>query len=189
METRVCCREEIFSFLGISFFGEESISTPESEAVFFNSQSEIEEVTLLSNPFLWIKKAAVVKNTGGNDGVIPWPEVWAVAEVTEVMCAGHFRGRLLVPFIEMCKMMVQTGLIAVNMHAKKNWVAIATGNDSSGLLLDKPLPAPALLLVHSFITERKKTRFVFNGEIYFENKRAGEITGVRSLIVPSKWLI
>lgn len=186
METRIACDRDIADFLGTMLPENQSDKFNNGEVVFFDSPTEIEKMTSLSQPFLWLKKAVAVKN---NDDDVFWRDVWAVAEITEQMCAGHFRDKLLVPFIEMCKTMVQTGLIAVNMHAKKDWVAIAIGNASSDLFLEKPMPAPTSLLIHSRIIERKRARFMFDGTIYFNNARVGEIKGVKSLIVPRKWLV
>lgn len=106
-----------------------------AESVRFLSTPDLETLMLERAPFYFIERAVATDDS-----------VWGVARFSEDHSAGHFPGKPVIPLIELCKGMAQTGISLVALLGAAEEAPIAIGSGQSRAVAKDFVKAPATIL-------------------------------------------
>jgi hypothetical protein len=101
-------RQEVEAFLGVPLPEDELLCA--GEALRFLHEIDMEDLVLEPAPFFFIERAVAI----GQHTVL------GLAHMTAEGSAGHFPRKSIVPLIELCKAMAQTGIMLVGAQARSH---------------------------------------------------------------------
>ena len=146
----------------------------------FLDTGELERLMLERPPFFFIEKAVAV------DG----KTVWARARMDEARSAGHFPGRPIVPLIELCKAMAQTGIILAGLQGDESKAPIAIGSGPSEALAKDLIDAPVTVLIKVQLMRQKFGRFFsIDGTAYVDGVPVGALPEIRYVLMDREQLL
>lgn len=151
----------IADFLGVKI--PESIGT--TGPVRYLGQKDMEALMLERPPFFFIERAVAFDTD----------VVLGVCSIDKERTRGHFPGYPVVPLIELCKAMAQTGIILASLRAKPGKVPIASAAGRSRAFSRDLIPAPARVLTHLTFGGEKFSSVLSNGEAYVDGIKVGAL--------------
>lgn len=132
----------------------------------------LETLLIERAPFYFIERAVVINGT----------DVLGVADMTAERCAGHFPGRPIVPLIELCKAMAQTGIILVATKGDSTEAPIAIGAGESDAVAQHLIKAPARILIKISFKSKFKLHFG-DGTAYLDGSPIGTLKKIKYVLV------
>lgn len=155
-------RTRIEAFLGVSL--PEGFEINPTDAVELLDQSALGELMLERPPFFFIEKAAAIADGNGT-----FKTVFGYFHMTEAHVAGHFQGCPIVPLIELCKGMAQTGIALAALQGNETVAPIAISAGASKATAKSLIDAPARILTRVELTGRRAALSFVDGVTYLVN--------------------
>jgi 3-hydroxymyristoyl/3-hydroxydecanoyl-(acyl carrier protein) dehydratase len=170
-------RHDVGSFFGTPLpLGEE---LPGTDAPRFLTQPDMEQLMLERAPFFFIERAvAFGQHT-----------VFGLARMTVERSAGHFPGRPIVPLIELCKAIAQTGIVLASLQARPHEAPIAIASGESKALAKELIAAPVDVLVKVHLQVSRLGLHIVEGCAYANGKKIGTLAKIVYTLVPREQLL
>lgn len=162
-------------------------------------EEDMRALMLERPPFFFVERAIAVEANGKIT-------VWGVAPMSEERSAGHFPEKPIVPLIELCKAMAQTGLIVAALKGEGR-VPIAIGSGDSRAIARELIPAPMTALIKASLVEPPaslRLKVVFAGKkarrllqkihfvdavAYKDGEPIGTLETIRYILVPKQRIL
>lgn len=167
--------QQVQAFLGVTT--PIGFSIPEGADVRFFDSKGLEALMLERAPFFFIDRAIAFewKDGEGKSQKV----VWSVAEMTKERSAGHFPGRPIVPLIELCKAMAQTGIVVASLEASADDAPIAIGSGESRATARDLVEAPSTILIRAVLTKQRRMRmFWIDGTCFIDGLEIGTLADI-----------
>lgn len=145
----------------------------------FLGMAELQALMLERPPFYFIERAVVVNST----------TVWGVADMSLERSAGHFPGRPIVPLIELCKAIAQTGIIIAALQGDTTQAPIAIRAGKSRALTRELVDAPARIAIRTELTQVRHGLMFVSGTTYLQGKPIGSLEDTTYILVDRRTLL
>jgi 3-hydroxymyristoyl/3-hydroxydecanoyl-(acyl carrier protein) dehydratase len=176
LETDMLRRAAIETFLGVQLPDDEDLFGTEEPR--FLKLSDIEELMLERAPFFFIERAVAI----GNHTVL------GLARITIERSAGHFPTKPIVPLIELCKAMAQTGIILASLHAQPHEAPIAIGAGASKALAKELVTAPVDVLIKVTLQGARLKLYFVDGCAFVDGGKIGTLDKIIYTLLPREQL-
>ena len=121
----------------------------------------MESLMLERAPFFFIEKAVALLNADS-----ACYSVIGEALISRERTAGHFPDRPIVPLIELCKSIAQTGMVLAAFYGDQTKIPIAISAGKSKATAKSLIDAPATILIRASLTRFRSPLNVVNGTTY-----------------------
>ena len=138
----------------------------------------MEELMLERAPFFFIERAVAI----GNHTVL------GLARITIERSAGHFPTKPIVPLIELCKAMAQTGIILASLHAHPDEAPIAIGAGASKALAKELVAAPVEVLIKVTLQGARLKLYFVDGCAFVDGGKIGTLDKIIYTLLPREQL-
>ncbi len=165
-------RRAVEAFLGVTIpYGETPFGDEEPR---YLSQIDMERMILERAPFFFIERAVAI----GTHTVL------GLARMSEQRSAGHFPGKPIVPLIELCKAMAQTGIVLVSLQAQPHEAPIAIGSGESKALAKELIVAPVDVLIKVRLQVSRLGLHIVEGAAFINGRKIGTLAKIVYTLVP-----
>jgi len=170
-------RQVVEAFLGVPL--PNGFGTAQSEQLRYMTQPDLQELMLERAPFFFIERAVAI----GDHTVL------GVAHITVDRSAGHFPSKPIVPLIELCKAMAQTGIVLASLHASPHEAPIAIGAGESKALAKELIVAPVSVLITASLRTVRLGVYVADGAAFIAGNRIGTLSKIMYALVSREQLL
>lgn len=172
--------QQVQRFLGVTT--PKGFHIPDGADVRYFDKAGLEQLMLERGPFFFIDRAVAFEWKDGEGKT--QKEVWTVANMTRERSEGHFPGRPIIPLIELCKAMAQSGIVVASLEASADDAPIAIGSGESRATARDLIQAPAMILVRATLTKQRRMRmFWIDGTCYIDGQEIGTLVNIWYMLV------